>query len=142
VKGLDETTELEPWIQSILHDTNRTPHGPSELVDILTHKMTVRGREGMGAFILKGRSYPTVRPKHVSHQIYRLERIADLSFAILAATGNVLDEVKEQFISTAARLGCQYGFMDAHDLARLFVAFGYLCPHDGERIRGGRCSCG
>jgi hypothetical protein len=142
VKELDEADELEPWIQSILRDTNRTPHGPSEIVDILTHKMTVHGQEGMGAFILKGRSFPTVRPKHVSHQIFRLERIADLSFAILAASGNVLDEVKEQFVSTAARLGCEYGFFDAHDLARLFIAFGYLCPRDGERIRGGRCSCG
>jgi hypothetical protein len=142
VKALDEATEIEPWIQSILHDTNRTPHGPSEIVDILTHKMTVRGREGMGAFILKGRSFPTVRPRHVSHQIFRLERIADLSFAILAASGDVLDDVKEQFVSTATRLGCEYGFLDAHDLARLFVAFGYLCPRDGERIRGGRCSCG
>ncbi len=103
--------------------------------------MTVRGREGIGAFILKGKSFPVVRPKHVSHQIFRLERIADLSFAILAASGDVLNEVKEQFFSTAARLGCEYGLMDAHDLARLFVAFGYLCPRDGERIRGGRCSC-
>lgn len=142
VKELNEVDELEPWIQSILYDTNRTPHGPSELVDILTHKMTVRGQEGMGAFILKGRSFPTVRPRHVSHQIFKIERISDLSFAILAASGNVLDEVKEQFISTATRLRCQYGFLDAHDLARLFVAFGYLCPRDGERIRGARCSCG
>lgn len=142
VRDLDETDEIEPWIQAILHDTNHTPHGPSEIVDILTHKMTVRGNEGLGALILKGKSFPTVRPKHVSHQIFRLERIADLSFAILGASGHVLDEVKEQFVSTASRLGCQYGFLDAHDLARLFVAFGYLCPRDGEKIRGGRCSCG
>lgn len=142
VKELDEVVEIEPWLQSILYDTNHTPHGPSELVDILTHKMSVRGQEGMGAFILKGKSFPTVRPKHVSHQIFRLERIPELSFAIFAASGNVLDEVKEQFVSTAARLGCQYGFLDAHDLARLFVAFGFLCPRDGERIRGGRCGCG
>jgi len=142
VRDLDEASEIEPWIQSILHDTNQTPHGPSELVDILTHKMTVRGQDGLAAFILKGKSFPTVRPKHVSHQIFRLERIAALSFAILGASGDVLDEVKEQFVSTASRLGCQYGFLDAHDLARLFVAFGYLCPRDGEKIRGGKCSCG
>lgn len=142
VKNLDEADEIEPWVLSILHDTNHTPHGPSEVVDILTHKMSVRGQEGMGAFILKGKSFPTVRPKHVSHQIFRLERITDLSFALFAASGIVLDEVKEQFVSTAARLGCAYGFLDAHDLARIFVAFGYLCPRDGEKIRGGKCSCG
>lgn len=142
VRDLDEAEEIEVWIQAILHDTNHTPHGPSEIVDILSHKMTVRGREGMGAFILKGKSFPTVRPRHVSHQIFRLERIADLRFAILAGSGVILDEVKEQFISTASRLGCDYGFLDAHDLARLFVAFGYLCPRDGEKIRGRQCGCG
>jgi superfamily II DNA or RNA helicase len=142
VRDLDEATEMEPWFQAILHDTNHTPHGPSEIVDILTHKMTVRGREGLGAFILKGKSFPTVRPGHVGHQIFRLERIRDLSFAVFAASGVVLDEAKEQFVSTATRLGCDYCFMDAHDIARLFIAFGYLCPRDGQKIRGGRCRCG
>ena len=41
VKDLDESNELESWIQAILYDTNHTPHGPSEVVDILTHKMTI-----------------------------------------------------------------------------------------------------
>ena len=85
VRKLDESEEIESWIQGILHDTNHTPHGPSEIADILTHKMSVRGQEGMGAFIIKGKSFPTVRPRHVSHQIFRLERIADLSYAFLVA---------------------------------------------------------
>ncbi|MGD0537021.1 MAG: DEAD/DEAH box helicase family protein [Verrucomicrobiota bacterium] len=142
VRDLDEREEMEPWIQGILCDTNRTPHGPSEIVDILTHKLVVRGREGLAAFILKGRSFGTVRPAHVSHQIFRLERLEGLRFAIFAATGNVLDEVKGQFVSTAKRLGCHYCILDAHDLARLFIAFGFICPRDGERLRSGRCSCG
>ena len=54
VMDLDEKLEMEPWIQAILFDTNRTPHGPSEIVDIFTHKLTVRGKEGLAAFILKG----------------------------------------------------------------------------------------
>ena len=94
-RNLDETEELEPWLQAILCDTNHTPHGPSEIVDILTHKLVVRGKEGLAAFILKGRSFPTVRPRHVSHQIFRLERLDNLDYAILVASGNVLDEVKE-----------------------------------------------
>jgi hypothetical protein len=94
VKELDEREEMEPWIQAILYDTNRTPHGPSEIVDIFTHKLIVRGQEGLAAFILKGRSFATVRPADVSHQIFRLERIQGLNYAIFAASGNVLDEVK------------------------------------------------
>jgi superfamily II DNA or RNA helicase len=139
---LDEKEEIEEWMQSILFDTNRTPHGPSEIADILTQKISVKGRTGLAAFILKGKSFPTVRPPHVSHQIFKLERLSGLEIAILAATGNILDEVKEQFVATAERLDWQYAIFDAHDLARLFVAFGFLCPRDGERIRGGRCTCG
>jgi hypothetical protein len=142
VRSLDEKVEMEPWLQAILHDTNRTPHGPSEVVDILTHKVTVRGRTGLAAFILKGKSFPTVRPSHVSHQILRLPRIRDLSFAVLAAPGDVLDEVKEQFVAMATQYGWEYCFLDADDLARLFVAFGYICPRDGQRTTGGRCTCG
>ena len=128
VRDLDEKEEIEPWVQAILHDTNRTSHGPSEIVDIFMHKLSVRGKTGLAAFILKGKSFPTVRPVHVSHQIFRLERLQDLSFAILGASGNVLDEVKEQFVSTAKRLLCDYAILDAQDLARLFIAFGFICP--------------
>jgi hypothetical protein len=87
IRDLHEIDEMEPWLQGILFDTNDTPHGPSEIVDILTHRVTVQGRSGMAAFILKGRSFPTVRPTHVAHQIIRLERIRGLNFAFFVASG-------------------------------------------------------
>jgi hypothetical protein len=107
VRALDEREELEPFIRSILFDSSSTPHGPAEIVDILTHRVTVRRGSGLAAFILKGKSFPTVRPSHVSHQIYRLEKISDLSFAIFAASGTILDAAKEQFCSTASRIGAK-----------------------------------
>lgn len=142
IKALDERDEIEPWILSILDDTNSTPHGPAEIADIITHKLMANGKDGLAAFVIKGKSFPTVRPSHISHQIFRLHRIGDLSLAVLAASGDVLDDVKEQFIHTAKSIGCQYTFLDAHDLARLFVGYGYVCPRDGNRIRKGRCECG
>lgn len=142
VRSLDEREEFEPFIRSILTDTNETPHGPAEIVDILTHKLRIFGQYGVAAFILKGKSFPNVRPKHISHQIYRLEKIDGLKFAVLAVTGNILDEAKEQFISTAERLELIYCILDSGDLARLFVAHGFFCPKDGERISAGRCHCG
>src|ERR1700686_2930634 len=81
MRSLDEREELEPYIRSILFDSSNTPHGPAEIVDILTHHVRIQGRLGLAAFILKGKSFPTVRPVHVSHQIYRLEKIKGLSFA-------------------------------------------------------------
>jgi superfamily II DNA or RNA helicase len=142
IRQLDEREELEPYIRSILSDSSSTPHGPAEIVDILTHHVTIQGNSGLAAFILKGRSFPTVRPSHVSHQIYRLEKIEDLSFAVFAASGTILDAAKEQFCSTAARLGIKYALFDATDLARLLLAHGFFCPRDCRRIVAGRCRCG
>jgi superfamily II DNA or RNA helicase len=142
VKQLDEKEELEPYLRLILHDPNETPHGPAEIVDIFTHKLSIKKLTGMTAFILKGRSFKTVKPQHVAHQIYRLEKINGLAIAIFAASGTILDAAKEHFVSTALRLGCNYSIFDAVDLARLFVAYGFLCPRDARKIISGRCSCG
>ncbi len=57
-KGLDEREELEPFIRSILADGAQTPHGPAEIVDIFTHRMSVMGDRGMAAFILEGEVVP------------------------------------------------------------------------------------
>ena len=130
------------FVRAILADTCDTPHGPAEIADILTHKVQIAGQAKLAAFVLKGKSFATVRPSHVSHQIYRLEKIVGLGLAVFAASGNVLDAAKEQFVSTATRLGCFYAILDAMDLARLFVAYGFVCPRDALQIRGGRCKCG
>jgi superfamily II DNA or RNA helicase len=139
---LDEREELEPYFRAILHDPNDTPHGPAELADILTHKVTIRHTTGLAAFILKGKSFPTVRPSHVSHQIYRLKKIADLKIAVFAAPGIILDAAKEQFCATAREINCQYAIFDAIDISRLLIAYGFICPRDAKRTVSGRCSCG
>lgn len=142
VRVLDEREEIEPFIRTILTDVGETPHGPAEIVDILTPKIMYQRQSQLAAFILKGKSFPTVRPKHVAHQIYRLEKIIGLRLAALAYTGTILDAAKEQFCSTAERLGCLYLILDAVELARLFIAFGFFCPRDGNKIMAGRCRCG
>lgn len=142
VKELDEKEELEPYIRQILFDSSSTPHGPAEIVDIFTHKVSVKMNSGLAAFILKGKSFQRVRHRDVAHQIYRIEKIDGLKFAIFAASGDILDDAKEHFCATAERLDCQYAIFDAIDLARLFVAHGYLCPRDARKIVAGRCKCG
>jgi hypothetical protein len=69
-------------------------------------------------------------------------RVLHLLKMWLDAPGTILDSAKEQFVSTALRLGCNYSIFDANDLARLFVAYGFLCPRDARRIISGRCNCG
>lgn len=142
VRSLDEREEMEPFLRIILADDAQTPHGPAEIVDIFTHKLTRKGTHGMAAFILKGKSFKTVRHSDVAHQIYRLEKIEGLRFAIFATPGVVLDAAKEHFCATCERMKVNYGFLDATDLARLFVAAGFFCPRDASRISAGRCKCG
>lgn len=74
VSFLDEKEYLEPYILASLFDPNDTPHGPAEIVDILTHKLSTNRENGIAAFIIKGKSFKTVKPKDVSHQIYRLKK--------------------------------------------------------------------
>jgi hypothetical protein len=142
VKKMDEREELEPFVRSILADGAQTPHGPVEIVDIFTHRVSVNGRHGMAAFLLKGKSFPTVKHADVAHQIYRLKKIEGLKFAVFAAPGTVLDPAKEQFCATCEEIGCYHSIFNAEDLARLFIAYGFFCPHDGSRISSGRCKCG
>jgi len=143
VKELDEREEFEPWLRSILADGAQTPHGPAEIVDIFTHHLSVNGRHGMAAFILKGKSFSTVKPVDVAHQIYRLKKIEGLKFAIFAAPGTILDAAKEQFCATCEEIGCCYSIFNAEDLVQLFVAYGFFCPRDANRISTGRCRhCG
>ncbi len=142
MRSLDERKDLEPLLRLILADEAQTPHGPAEIADIFTHTLKLDGRSGMAAFILKGKSFPTIRPVDVSHQIYRLTKIDGLSFAVFAAAGVILDAAKEQFCSTCEQQGISYAIVNAEDLARLFVANGFFCPRDGSRISSGRCNCG
>lgn len=142
VRGFSEEEDMEESILRILADPNRTPHGPTELADILTQQLTYRRQGGLGAFILKGRSFQTVRQRDVSHQIYRLRKIADLKFAGFGFVGNLLDDARDEFIGTATDLGIPYFLADATDFARLGIASGLICRRDGRRLQDGRCDCG
>src|SRR5262249_35735127 len=123
-------------------DRAATPHGPAELVDILTHRIEIDSQPGWAAFILKGRSFKTVRHSDVSHQIYRLEKIDDLNLAIFTASVVELIPATDRIQSTSSRLNDAQCYIDADDLSRWLWDYGFLCPRDGQRITGGRCSCG
>ncbi len=43
VRQLDERCDLEPMLREVLWDPTETPHGPTEIADILTTKIRVPG---------------------------------------------------------------------------------------------------
>jgi len=142
VSRLDEKTQIEPYIRSSIFDINDTPHGPTEITDILTTRLRFNTKAKYAGFILKGKSFKKITAQHISHQIYRLKKIDGLEVAILAYTGTLLDQPQEQFISTCKEINCDYSVWNSYDLARLFISEGFICPRDGNIIEGSICSCG
>lgn len=131
LRDLDEKTELEPFIRQIIHDPNETPHGPTELADILTTHVIVGGQAKLAGFILKGRSFKQVRNQDVSHQVDKLTTIGGIGVAVFVAVGNIQDEAARNFTNRAQEKGWDWLVLGAHDLARLLIAYAKICPQDG-----------
>jgi len=131
VRDLDEEKEMEPFLLQILYDPNRTPHGPTEIADILTTHVHVGGDKRLAAFVLKGKSFKKVSSRDVTHQFAKLRQIPELSLMVFAAIGNIQDDAQRDFVQTAEDAGCDYLIIDCQDLSRLFVAYDKICPKDG-----------
>jgi hypothetical protein len=132
IRELNEKTEMEPFIREILSDPNETPHGPTEIADILTSHVDVRGDKRLAAFILKGKSFKRVTSRDVTHQFARLRQIPQLGLMVFGAVGNIHDNAQKDFVQTAKDAGCDYLIIDAQDCARLFIAYKKICPKDGK----------
>jgi len=130
IKNLDEKS-IERFLREILYDPNETPHGPTEIADILTTHVHVRGDKRLAAFVLKGKSFPRVSSREVTHQFVKLRQIPQLGLMVFVAVGNIQDDAQRDFVQIAIDAGCDYLIIDAQDLARLFIAYEKVCPKDG-----------
>lgn len=134
VRNLHETRELEPALLEILFDPIETPHGPTEIADIVTSRVIVRGARRLACFVLKGRSFPRVTSRHVAHQFIRLRTIPDLGLMVFMAVGDIHDDAQRDFVQTAIDADTDYLIVDAVDIARLLIAYEKICPADGLRF--------
>ena len=131
IRRLNERQELEPALQEILSDPNETPHGPTEIADVLTSRVIVRGERRLAAFVLKGKSFPRVSSRHVAHQFAKLRTVSGLGLSVFVAVGNIQDDAQRDFVQMAFDAGTDYLIVDAVDCARLLIAYGKICPIDG-----------
>jgi hypothetical protein len=131
VRNLHEKEALEPAIRELLYDPNDTPHGPTEIADILTSRVEVRGEPRVAAFVLKGRSFTRVGSRDVTHQFVRLRHVPDLGLMVFMAVGDIQDDARRDFGQIAQDAGCDYLIVDRHDIARLLIAYEKICPDDG-----------
>jgi len=131
IRKLDEKTEMERFVREIIHDPNETPHGPTEITDIMTSHVHVRGNKRLTAFVLKGKSFQKVSSKKVTHQFAKLRQIPHLNLMVFGAVGNIQDDAQKDFLQIAIDAGCDYLIIDAQDWARLFITYEKVCPKDG-----------
>jgi hypothetical protein len=142
VSQLNERDQIEVFLREILPDKNETPHTSTEIADILT-TVTHQGKSLFTAFINKGKSTPNVTAKIASHQISRVRRFPGINLIVLLAVGDIQDDIKADLIQAATDAKADYMFVDAIDVARLFVAHHKICPHEGFPFENGQCKvCG
>jgi hypothetical protein len=130
VKKMDEENEMEKYFRQIIFDPTRTPHGPTEIADILS-SLHVNGDKRLAAFVLKGKSFKKVTSRDVSHQFFKLRPIQGLKLMVFAAVGDIHDDAKRDFFQAAKDAGSECIIMNTHDLAKLFIAYKKICPEDG-----------
>jgi hypothetical protein len=146
VEGLrhaDEEHELEPALMRITGDVDVTPHGPTEVSDIVSVHLRIEGRSVLAALVLKGKTWQSVKARDVSHQILRAAQLPDVGLVVVAAVGDIQDDVKRDLAFLGDRAGVDWLLLDRGDLARLLTAYRQLCPNDGSWLRGHPCPmCG
>jgi len=131
IRNLDEKSEMERFLRQILYDPNVTPHGPTEIADVLTSHVHVRGDRRSAAFVLKGKSFPSISSRNVTHQFAKLRQVPQLDLMVFGAVGNIQDDAQKDFVQMAFDAGCDYLIIDAQDWARLFITYEKICPKDG-----------
>ena len=133
VRRLDERRELEPALQEVLSDPNETPHGPTEIVDVLTTRVILRGERTLAAFILKGKGSQQVRSKDMAHQLFKARGVPGLGLLVLCVVGDLQDDAQRDFVTTALDADVDYLILDRTDTARLLIAYEKVCGRDGTR---------
>ncbi len=142
VRHLHEKDHVEPFLQEILFDPNETPHGPTEIADVITTRIRIGGAPRVAAIVMKGRSWPKVSSKDVAHQFFKLRQLPAVDLAIFLAVGHIQDDAQRDFLQTALDASWDYLIIDAQDVARLFLAYQKICPQDGLPYEAGHCANG
>lgn len=143
VRNLDERKQIEVFIREIIGDRTKTPHGPTEIVDIRA-ELTCRGQRRRTGFVIKGKSEKHVTAKNVSHQILRpLNRLPRLDVIVLLAVTDIQDDAVEVLEREAEKVCVAELIVRTEDVARLLIAYNKICPKDGVPYSQGRCpKCG
>jgi len=132
VRQLGEKEHLEPFLSNIIGHPDYTPHGPMEIVDIYTHHVHINGKSQTTGFILKGKALQKVTSEKIAYQFLKIPANGAFVFTILACVGVIYDDAKTDFYETIKYKNSIPLILDAHDLARLFIAYNLICKICGN----------
>lgn len=126
VKEMSEK-EIISRFSKIIHEMNEVPHGPAELADLLTGKIYINNSldNRDSAFVFKGKSFKAIKPTEVAHQFLKAARTS-AKILFFVYTGDILDEVREEFIQVSAGANKPYCFIDLEEITRIFKAYHLL----------------
>ena len=141
VKNLSEKAHIEPFLRQILIQPYSTPHGPTELADILCTTQ-IEGCHSLAAFVIKGKSFKQITDKHVAHQFVKATSIPLLQVIVFVAVGDIQDNAIRCLAQEAQNKGCDFLIVDRVELSRLLISYGKICPYDGRILSQQRCECG
>jgi hypothetical protein len=136
LRNADEEHELEPAFMRITGDADVTPHGPTEEADIVSVHLHLEAQPVFAGVVLKGKAWPSVKARDVSHQLLRAAQLPGVDIIALAAVRDTQDDVKRDIAFLAGHLGVDWLMLDRGDVARLLVAYRRLCPIDGSWLEG------
>jgi hypothetical protein len=138
-----EEKQLEPALRRILGAVDETAHGPKEVADIVA-PLHIRGSRRQSAFVNKGVSLRKVTEKAIAHQVIRVPReLPAAGILVLAAVGDIQDDAKGMLAHVAKSNDLDWAILDRRVLARIFVAYGEICPSDGSWLADLACpTCG
>ncbi|MCS7365358.1 MAG: hypothetical protein NDF54_07980 [archaeon GB-1867-035] len=127
VSLMDENT-IERLIREILSESEATPHGPTELADILSLNILINNEHDLrnAAFIIKGRSYKRVKLKDIAVNLIKAVNIASINIIFLVYVGVIDDQALKHFIELCEKNRKMYCIINCQSLTKLFKAYNKL----------------
>jgi hypothetical protein len=138
-----EKTQIEPALRRIVRAVDETAHGPKEVADIVA-PLHVLGSRTQAGFVNKGTSLRKVTEAAIAHQVVRVPReLPGVGLIVLAAVGDIQDDAKGMLAHVGRTSDIDWAIFDRRVLARIFVAYGEICPNDGNWLSASPCTtCG
>ena len=120
--------EIIKKINNILEYDNPTSHGPTEILDIWTHKLLLMDENDfrLAGFIVKGRGYPKVSFDDIAVNLVKGTTQSNIDIIFLVFTGILDDMARKLFIDQSKMAKKMYCIVCKEDLTKIMLSYNVL----------------